>query len=158
MKKTSILFSAILGFLFLFTACEQQEEEEWTRFYDYTKADIIGHYEANPDESFYPEYPTEGVVFYKNAVVDIQDLSGDMISLRVYIPDVTTKVYTGVVDNQESTAEIILTNHSAGNDILLTVYKNKDQQIRLHGRDRHCVQDSEGVLDCDFNGIEVIKN
>lgn len=158
MRKIRILLSAILGLLLFATACKQEgEEQEWVRFTGYTKADIIGRYEANPDESCYPDYPVDGMVFYTNTTITIEDLSGNMISLRVVIPNVTTKVYTGVAGNEENGTEIILTNHSAGNDILLTVYKNKDGKIRLHGRDRHCVKDSEGVLNCDFNGIEVIK-
>ena len=53
----------------LFVSCKKSTENEWQRFWGFTKDDIAGHYNANPDESLYEELPTEGIKVYDNATI-----------------------------------------------------------------------------------------
>ena len=48
MKNTALL---LISICFLFASCGKDPKEEWSRFYGFTQADIVGCYEANPDES-----------------------------------------------------------------------------------------------------------
>ena len=50
---------------FLCASCGKNKNI-WERFYGYTKAEILGNYEANPDSELYEELPTEGVSFLKD--------------------------------------------------------------------------------------------
>ena len=119
MKKT-ILFLIALGLLC--ASCEKTPVNEWNRFYGFTKDDIAGHYEANPDESLYEELPTEGVTVYNTATIDITSLQDNMVSIRIVIPHVINKVFSGVVNGDDSTSDLILNGFCE--NIMATVYKN----------------------------------
>lgn len=156
MKTRTLLIIATLIGVFLFNSCDKKQENEWDRFYSFTKDDIIGHYEANPDNSVYVELPTEGVTIYPNATIDISALEGNFVRLQITIPDVINKVYTGTATMNENDTE--LSFHNYHEDILMSVYKNKQNQIRLQGRERKCKYNSEGeVVDCDVHGFDVVK-
>lgn len=155
MKKTLSIITLLIA-AFLFTTCQKTQEDEWERFYGYTKADIVGHYEANPDSTSYSELPTEGVMVYPNATIDINELSDNLISLRIIIPDVINKYFTGEASMNENDSELSL--HNYHEDILMTVYKNKQNQVRLQGRERRCIFNNEGeITDCILHGFDVIK-
>ena len=152
MKKT-ILFLIALGLLC--ASCEKTPVNEWNRFYGFTKDDIAGHYEANPDESLYEELPTEGVTVYNTATIDITSLQDNRVSLRIVIPHVINKVFSGVVNGDDSTSDLIL--NGFGENIMATVYKNSKGQIRMHGRvkgDRH-QRDEDPVI--EIYGFDVLK-
>ena len=156
MKRISILLTLVLGLAFINTSCEKTPENEWNRFYGYTANDIAGHYDANPDESLYEELPTQGVAVYDNATVEIQALSENQVSLRIIIPNVINRVFSGTVFTDESVSDLIL--HNFQEDISMTVYKNKENQIRLHGRVKRYRYDQDNVLvDSDNYGFDVIK-
>lgn len=135
MKKTTLILILIS---FLFASCGKPTVEEWRRFYGFTQSDIIGHYEANPDESLYEELPTEGVAVYNNASIDISAEGNTSISLHIVIPGRINKYFSGPLDmSNESRSDIALVNvinHSNQEDILLTVYTNDKGQVRFHGR------------------------
>ena len=135
MKKTSLFLIAIT---LLFASCGKEPEKEWSRFYGFTQADVIGHYEANPDESLYQDLPTEGVDIYDNAVIDISAAGSTSISLHIVIPGVINKSFSGPLDvANNNRTEITLTNilsSSSKEDIMMTVYKNDKGQVRFHGR------------------------
>ena len=145
MKKTSLLLIAIS---LLFASCGKDPEKEWGRFYGFTQADVVGHYEANPDESLYEELPTSGIAVYDNAVIDITAASATSISLRIVIPEHINKVFSGVLTTGEHTSDIILYNDTE--DISMSVYKNSQNQVRFHGR----VKSTNGT---QVWGFDVIK-
>lgn len=158
MKKLSILFLLMIGLGLGFTSCEKDDQDEWERYYGFTKEAVLGQYEANPDDSYYPELPTEGVTVYRQVSITISGLSGDLISLRISIPNVINKVFSGVISPSETASDLILTNHSAHEDIMMTVYKNAQNQIRMHGRARHYYTDQEGnITNSDIYGFDVLK-
>ena len=140
----------------LFTSCEEENVNEWQRFYGFTKDDIIGHYEANPDESLYEELPTAGVIVYDNAVIDVIDQSDDLVSIRINIPGVLTKVFFGTIYYAEYNSDLVFTN--GNEDLRMTVYKNNLNQVRFHGREKRYYYDADHVLvDSDNYGFDVIK-
>lgn len=157
MKRISVFILIFLGFFFCSASCNQ-EKEEWERFYGYTKADVIGHYEANPDSSLYEELPTVGVEVYPNAVIDITEYNEDMVNIHIVIPNVWYKNFRGFVALNENDSNISLGNDSDGSDILMTVYRNKHNQVRLHGRarERHLWHDPVSY-DWIIYGFDVIK-
>ena len=153
MKKAFLILIAI-GLLC--TSCEKTPVSEWSRYYGYTKDNIVGHYDANPDESLYEALPTEGVTVYDNATVDITALSDDLISLRIVIPDVINKVFSGAINAEESSSDLVL--HNYNEDVMATIYKNSKGQVRLHGRVKHYYYNANNVLVNSNNyGFDVIK-
>lgn len=157
--KKRLLGIITLALSLLCVSCEKTPTATWTRFYGFTKADVIGSYEANTDPSVYAELPTEGVVVYNNASIQINELSDDMVSLHINIPDKLNKNFTGTVPNNDYNSELGMNNYHE--DILFTVYKNDKNQVRLHGRYRYCYYEHiEGVdvlADTDNYGFDVIK-
>ena len=163
MKKTSLLLIAIC---LLFASCGKDPELEWGRFYGFTQADIIGHYEANPDESLYQELPTEGVAVYNNAVIDITAVGSTSISLHVVIPDKINKTFSGPLNMSDGNrSDITLTtviNTSNKEDVWMTVYKNDKGQVRFHGRVKRYYYNTEPgheneLIKSDNWGFDVIK-
>lgn len=155
MKRLTAILATLLCFV-LCTSCEEETVNEWQRFYGFTKDDIIGHYEANPDESLYEELPTEGVVVYDNAVIDVINQSDDLVSIRVTIPSVLNKVFFGTIYYSESNSNLVFTN--GNEDLRMTVYKNSLNQVRFHGRVKRYYYDADQVLvDSDNYGFDVIK-
>ena len=154
MKKTFLL---LIGIALFFASCEKTPIKEWGRGYGYTQADIIGHYEANPDESLYEELPTEGVAVYNNASMDISALSETLISLHIVIPEKINKTFSGAIDmTDDNRSDLIL--HGFNEDIMMTVYKNAKGQVRFHGRVKHYFYDAQGDLVNSNNyGFDVIK-
>ncbi len=154
MKKTLLL---LIGIVLILASCEKPPVNEWERFYGFTQADIVGHYEANPDESLYEELPTEGVVVYNNASMDITALSETLISLHIVIPEHINRTYSGTIDmTDENRTELIF--HGFNEDIMMTVYKNSKGQVRFHGRVKHYYYDAEGTLvNSNIYGFDVIK-
>lgn len=151
MKRITILLTLCV---IVFTSCKK--DPVWNRFFGYTKDDIVGHYEANPDESLYEDLPTEGVKVYSNAVLDITSLSNDLISIRIVIPDVINKVFSGPVYSAADNSDIVLLN--GDDDIQMTVYKSDKGEIRLHGRQKRYHYDASNVLVSSENyGFDVIK-
>lgn len=153
MKRITILLALCV---IVFTSCKK--DPVWNRFFGYTKDDIVGHYEANPDESLYEDLPTEGVKVYNNAVLDITSLSDNLISIKLNIPDVIhNKVFSGPVYSASDNSDIILKNNN-DEDIQMTVYKNGKGQVRLHGRLKRYHYDASNVLVSSENyGFDVIK-
>lgn len=155
MKKTLTFAALLLGILF-FCSCEKTEVNSWERFYGFTQADVIGHYDANPDSSYYEPLPTEGVIVYPNATIDITPIDDNLVRLVLNIPDVIYKIFTGAAVYNENDSD--MTFHDYNYDILMTVYKNPQNQIRLHGRERYCRYNDEGeLINCTFHGFDVIK-
>ena len=139
-------------------SCGKTPTNEWSRFYAYTMDDVVGHYEANPDESLYEELPTQGVAVYDNVVIDIVSLSETLVSLHIVIPDKINKTYSGTLDTtDEHRTDIIL--HGFNEDFMATVYTNSQNQVRLHGRVKQYYYDANGVLVNSNNyGFDVIKS
>lgn len=157
--KRIIVITLILLTTLGINSCGKNEGNAWERFYGYTKNDIVGHFIPNPDESAYPDLPTSGVEIYRNATIDITDVDPDrnLIQLHLVIPNVINKTFSGPLYSNEYEADLAL-NISNGEDILMTVYKNKKNQIRLHGRERNCHSDVTGQpYDCLIHGFDVIK-
>ena len=118
---------------------------------------MVGHYEANPDQSVYEELPTEGVTIYPTATVDIIDLSGDMVTVRVTIPDVLNQAFSNVVESDENSSDMDFNNFNE--TLHITVYKDADNRIRLHGsvRQQGAGNDQNGFPIYTFYGFDVIK-
>ena len=135
MKRISVFILISLGFFFCSASCNK-EKEEWERVYGYTKADVIGHYEANPDSSLYEELPTVGVQVYPNVVMEITEYNEDMVNIFIKIPNLWYRNFRGYVALNEDDSDISIGNDFDGSDILMTVYHNKQNQVRLHGRAR----------------------
>ncbi|MCR5646593.1 MAG: hypothetical protein K6F96_09495 [Bacteroidales bacterium] len=164
MKRASLL---ILSLCLFFASCEKEAQEEWGRFYGFTQADVVGHYEANPDQSLYEALPTEGAVVYNNATIDITAVGSTSLSARIVIPGQLNKVFVGPIDmSDENRSDIALVNAiNAYNkeDFLVTVYKNDEGRVRFHGRVKkyYYKMDSSThqlVLDRSENwGFDVIK-
>lgn len=135
MKKISLFLIALS---LLFASCGKDPEKEWGRFYGFNQADVVGHYEANPDESLYEALPTEGVAVYDNATLDVSAVGTTAISIHIVIPDKVNKTFSGPLDLSDETrtdiALLNVINNTTKEDILLTVYKNKEGQVRFHGR------------------------
>lgn len=146
-----------LGLSILSTSCKQQEDNPWSRFYDFTSSDVIGTYSANPNESVYEESPTPGVVVYDNASVTITELDDGLVMVRVIIPDQINKVFTGAID-QNSSNGVLLLRQGSYEEFNATVYKNKQGQIRLQGHESRTYYNAEGeVSDKKIYGFDVIK-
>ena len=135
MKKASLLLIAIS---LLFASCGKDPEPEWGRFYGFTQTDVVGHYEANPDESLYESLPTEGVVVYNNATLDVSAVGATAVSIHIVIPGKVNKTFSGPLDmsdeNRSDIALLNVINTTNKEDLLLTVYKNDQGQVRFHGR------------------------
>lgn len=135
MKRTSLLIIAIT---LLFASCGKDSDKEWGRFYGFTQADVVGHYEANPDESLYEPLPVEGVAVYDNATVDVGAVGNVSISVHVVIPGKVNKTISGPIDmSDDNRSDIVVTNvisPTDKEDIMMTVYKNESGQVRFHGR------------------------
>lgn len=157
MKKTLILITLFIGAL-AFSSCDDKEDE-WNRFYGFTKADVVGHYEANPDEDCYPELPTGNIEVYRNVTIDINDMgqNNNLVSLHIVIPDIINVSFTGAVQINGNDSDMAFHN-GTNEDILMTVYKNGKNQVRFHGRERRCSGISDGELvNCKTRGFDVIK-
>ena len=156
MKRLNILLTTFLGLALVFASCEKTPVNEWSRFYGFTKDDIAGQYNANPDESIYEALPTQGVVVYDNATVEITAQSGNLVSVHVIIPGVINKVFSGTVVSDEGSSNIVFRNNNE--ELIVTVYKNDQNQIRLDGCVKHNYYNSHGeVIDSDYYGFDVIK-
>ena len=135
MKKISLL---LIAFTLLFAACGKDPEKEWGRFYGFVQSDVVGHYEANPDESLYEPLPTEGIVVYDNATLDVSAVGTAAVSVHIVIPGKINKTFSGSLDmSDEDRSDITLTtviNSTNKEDIWMTVYKNNQGQVRFHGR------------------------
>lgn len=135
MKKTFLLIVAIS---LLLVSCGKDPESEWGRFYGFTQDDVVGHYEANPDESIYEALPTAGITVYNNASIDISAVGSANISLHIVIPGTINKSFSGPLDMSDNNrSDITLTNvisNTNKEDIMMTVYKNDKGKVRFHGR------------------------
>ena len=134
MRKAPLLIIAIT---LLLASCGKPEEE-WSRFYGFTQADVVGHYEANPDQSLYDELPTSGIAVYNNASMDVAAVGEHSLSIHFVIPGKVNKTFSGPIDmHDEDRSDIVLTtviNTTNKEDIWMTVYKNDQGQVRFHGR------------------------
>lgn len=138
-------------------SCGKNQDNEWERFYGYTKTDVIGHYEANPDESVYPELPTQGVQVYRNVSIDItqDNNSEDLVRFHIVIPNIIDKTFTGTINSHGNESDMAF--HKNKEDVLMTVYKNKQNQVRLNGRERLCRYDAnDELIDCIVHGFDVV--
>lgn len=157
MKRISTLLATLLC-LVMFVSCEKEPVNEWQRFWGFTKDDIVGDYEANPDESIYEEYPTAGVTVYNNATLHVAGLSGDMISIRINIPGVLNKVFSGSVYSAPDNSDIALVFPNGNEDIRMTVYKNSKGDVRFHGIQKRYHYNEQHVLISSENYVfDVIK-
>ena len=134
MKRT-FLFFIVIGLL----CCScNKDKNEWGRFYGFTQADVVGHYEANPDQSLYDELPTSGIAVYNNASMDVAAVGEHSLSIHFVIPGKVNKTFSGPIDmHDEDRSDIVLTtviNTTNKEDIWMTVYKNDQGQVRFHGR------------------------
>lgn len=163
MKKISLLLIAIS---LLFASCGKDPEKEWGRFYGFTQADVVGHYEANPDKSLYEPLPTDAVIVYDNASIDIGAVGSTSVSVHIVIPGVINKTFSGPLNmSDEQRSDITLTNiinSTNKEDIWMTVYQNSQGQVRFHGRVKRyyfsAVPGHEGELVRSDNwGFDVIK-
>lgn len=157
MKQLRTVALVFLGLVFMAASC-QKPKEEWQRYYGYTKADVIGHYESNPDSSLYEELPTVGVEVYPNVEINITEYNEDLVSVRIVIPNIWYRTFRGVVALNENDSDIAIGNDD-GSDILMTVYRRGDNEIRLHGRarERHIWTDPVVSFDYIIYGFDVIK-
>ena len=107
MRKAAVLIIAI-GLLCV--SCGKTDDNEWSRFYGFTQADVIGHYDANPDESLYEELPA-GMVVYDNATIDISAVgSSASIAAHIVIPGIINKSFSGPLNmSDENRSDITLT-------------------------------------------------
>lgn len=134
MKRTFLYF-IVIGLL----CCScNKDKNEWGRFYGFTQTDVVGHYEANPDESLYEALPTEGIAVYSDASMDVTAVGNSSIYVHVIIPGKVNKTFSGPLDmTDENRSDILLTNvinTTNKEDIMMTVYKNAEGQVRFHGR------------------------
>ena len=134
MKKVSLLIIAIGLLLF---SCDK-DKNEWSRFYGFTQSDIVGHYEPNPDQSLYETLPNAVETIYSNATIDITASGANSISLHILIPGTINKTFSGPLNtdyaNRSDIALTSVINTYSKEDIMMTVYKNNDGQVRFHGR------------------------
>ena len=157
MRKNALRLSIVLSLLVLFNACEKPVEKTWTSFYDFTVADIEGTYTANPDESVYEDSPTSGTNLYDNASLTITALSDNNISVRIIIPDLINRVFTGSIEQNNSLALIKLTQ-GLYESFTANVYKDSQNRIRLNGNESHSIYNANGELtDKKIYGFDVIK-
>lgn len=163
MKKASLFLIAIS---LLFASCGKDPEPEWGRFYGFTQTDVVGHYEANPDESLYEPLPTEGVAVYNNATLDVSAIGATAVSIHIVIPGKVNKTFSGPLNmSDENRSDIALTNiiNTANKeDIMMTVYKNDKNQVRFHGRVKRYYYSTEPgheneLVKSDDWGFDVIK-
>ncbi len=155
MKKTCLFL--LICTAFLCASCGKTDDNEWSRFYGFTQTDIVGHYEANPDESLYEELPTAGIEVYREVSIDLTAQSETLLSLHIVIPGTINKTFTGTIDmNDEHRSDLVLNNFNE--DIMMTVYKNEEGQVRFHGRVKHYYYNAEGELSSSRNwGFDVLK-
>ena len=164
MKRTTLVLIALC---LLCASCGKDNKNEWSRFYGFTQADVVGHYEANPDESLYEPLPTEGIAVYDDAYMDVNPVGTASISLHVVIPGKVNRTFAGPLDmSDENRSDIVLTNvinNLNKEDIWMTVYKNEQGQVRFHGRVKRYyyrldVETHQVVLERSENwGFDVIK-
>ena len=91
------------------------------------------------------------MLIHRNAVIDIEDYSGNLINVHVVIPDVINTRFTGVAGVSGYNSEIIMDNLDG--DLLIDVYTNDKNQIRLHGRIRRDYGSAASKIDI----FDVIK-
>lgn len=164
MKRIAL---CLIALCFLNASCDKDNENEWGRFYGFTQADVVGHYEANPDESLYEELPTAGIAVYNNASIDVEAVGNVSVSMHIVIPSKINKTFSGPLDmSDDNRSDIVITdviNSTNKEDIMLTVYKNNDGQVRFHGRVKHYYyrwnsETQQLVLERSDNwGFDVIK-
>ena len=107
MKRTSLL---IIALSLLLVSCDKKENE-WGRFYGFTQGDIVGHYEANPDQSLYEPLPNSVETIYDNASIDVTAVGSSSVSLHIVIPAVINKYFSGPIDMAYSNrSNITITN------------------------------------------------
>ncbi len=137
MKKTILLMVACL----LLASCGKDPEKEWGRFYGFTQSDVVGHFDANPDESLYEALPTEGIAVYNNATMDVTAVGSSNVTIHVVIPGKINKTFSGSLnmsdENRSDIALLNVINNFDKEDLLMTVYKNEQGQVRFHGRVKH---------------------
>ena len=142
MKKTYLILMALC---LLLASCGKDSEIQWSRFYGFTAENINGHYNANPDESVYETLPTAGVVVYKNVSIDIS-ASNSAVTMHIVIPNTLDRSFSGSIDlNDDYHSDLVLYNNS-NEDVMLTVYKDKNRTVRLQGRVKHSYYNSNGLL------------
>ena len=129
MKK--IILGILMGMVLMTTSCQKENVDEWTRFTTFVKEDLIGHYEANPDETYYEDYPVQDMTVHRNATVNIRNYSGNLIEVQVVIPELLNQTFTGTPNVEGYNSNLLMHNTSC--DLILDVYKNDKNQIRLHG-------------------------
>lgn len=138
MKKISLLLIAIT---LLLASCGKDPEKEWSRFYGFVQSDVVGHFEANPDESLYESLPTEGVAVYNNASMDVTPVGSNNLTIHVVIPGKVNRTFSGPInmsnENRSDIAMVEEINNLNKEDLLMTVYKNDKGQVRFHGRVKH---------------------
>lgn len=160
MKKLFVIFALLIGTTSLIS-CDKTNDDEWNRFFGYSKADIIGHYESTPNEEYYSEMPTQGVTVHRNVTIDIADAGGESyVNLHIVIPDIINVHFTGAVQLNGNDSDMAFNNNTTYTieDFLVTVYKDKNGHIRMHGRERNGRKDSEGeVISCKTRCFDVIK-
>ena len=141
MKKTPLLLIAIS---LLFASCGKDPEPEWGRFYGFTQTDVVGHYEANPDESLYESLPTEGVVVYNNATLDVSAVGATAVSIHIVIPGKVNKTFSGPLDmSDENRSDIALLNviNTTNKEDLLSHQgrvNDRERQLQVRGHDLRC--------------------
>ena len=129
MKK--IILGILMGMVLMTTSCQKENVDEWTRFTTFVKEDLIGHYEANPDETYYEDYPVQDMTVHRNATVNIRNYSGNLIEVQVVIPELLNQTFTGTPNVEGYNSNLLM--HNTACDLILDVYKNDKNQIRLHG-------------------------
>ena len=164
MRRASLL---LIAFGLFFASCNKTSENEWGRYYGFTQADVVGHYEANPDESLYEALPTSGVKVYDNASMDVSAVGNTSVSVHIVIPGTINKSFSGPIDmSDENRSDIALVNQisqTIKEDFMVTVYKNDKGQVRFHGRVKRYyykldTETHQLVLDRSENwGFDVIK-
>ena len=131
----------------LMTGCNPEKENEWSRFYGFSKEDVVGHYEANPDESCYEEYPVENMTTHHNAKVDVIDQGGNIAAIRIVIPNVLNKYFSGVKVGDEGHDCEIIAFPGSNEELVIDVYKNDKNQVRLHGNIKQFVNTNHTKVD-----------
>ena len=155
MKQTA---SILIAILFLFASCGKDSKNEWSRFYGFTQADIVGHYESNPDESLYEELPTAGITVYDNVTIDIGAVGSTAVSLHIVIPGKINKTFSGTINTNDDHHSDLVLNNGNNEDVMMTVYKNEDGRVRFHGRVKHYYYNADNELVNSINwGFDVVK-
>ena len=142
MKKLLIIM-VMVGLMASLSSC-RDDKDAWTKFYGYSRSDIVGTYSASTNDDYYfddfenyPGYVPGQSYCIKNAEIKVDEYLEQSIAVTVTFPEVMNMQFTGVAQLAEGTGSVIDLHKTQNNTLFYQfnaeVYRNVEGDLRLHG-------------------------